>query len=132
MASTERRHGTQQKVIITIIIIVIIAVRLQEVDGFEHGPPLNTTRIAEVRSWLEKVLRQPLKAPVKRCICSCGKASEKTRVDEAPQIIKSANSLCCKSWTFIISSGRGVVTGSGPQALPRNTRPHATIRSNET
>merc|ERR1719436_886240 len=32
----------------------------KKVDTFKTGPPLNTTRIGEVRSWLEKVLGQPL------------------------------------------------------------------------
>merc|ERR1712232_1096708 len=47
----------------------------KKVDGFKGGPPLNTSRIGEVRTWLSKVLGQPLKAPVKRCISSFGKSN---------------------------------------------------------
>mmetsp|Transcript_72192 Transcript_72192/g.132159 ORF Transcript_72192/g.132159 Transcript_72192/m.132159 type:complete len:528 (-) Transcript_72192:204-1787(-) len=49
----------------------------QKLDSFKQGPPLSTTRIGEVRTWLSKMLGQPLKAPVKRCVSSFSK-------DDAP------------------------------------------------
>lgn len=45
----------------------------KKVAGFNQGPALSTTRICEVRTWLAKVLGQPLKAPVKRCVSSFSK-----------------------------------------------------------
>jgi len=48
-----------------------------KVESFKRGPPLSTTRIGEVRQWLAKILGQPLKTAVKRCVSSFSK-------DDAP------------------------------------------------
>merc|ERR1712150_109008 len=45
----------------------------KKVDSFKRGPPLSTTRFGEVREWLAKVLGQPLKTSVKRCVSSFSK-----------------------------------------------------------
>merc|ERR1712232_325506 len=48
----------------------------EKIKSFRQGPPLSTTRIGEVRTWLGKILGQPLKTPVKRCVSSFGKELE--------------------------------------------------------